>query len=108
MLLGLLWQEAFQALLAALGDGSEVVRTEAAAVLGNLAYRPAVPHLVELLSHPTSRETRKAAALSLMKIRSDDALAPLQAAWEKELEENVKQIIKLAIPQLERVVVNLE
>ncbi|NES69604.1 MAG: HEAT repeat domain-containing protein [Okeania sp. SIO2D1] len=96
-------EEALNILLTALGDSSEIVRTEAAAVLGNLAYKPAVPYLIELLNHPTSGETRKAAALSLMKIRSDSALVPLQTAWEQESEANIKQIIKLAITQLERI-----
>ncbi|NEP07726.1 MAG: HEAT repeat domain-containing protein [Okeania sp. SIO2G4] len=95
-------EEALNILLTALGDSSEIVRTEAAAVLGNLAYKPAVPRLVELLNNPTSGETRKAAALSLMKIRSHSALVPLQAAWERESEADIKQIIKLAITQLER------
>lgn len=95
-------EEALNILLTALGDSSEIVRTEAAAVLGNLAYKPAVPRLVELLNHPTSGETRKAAALSLMKIRSHSALVPLQTAWEQESEADIKQIIKLAITQLER------
>ncbi|MEM1171704.1 MAG: HEAT repeat domain-containing protein [Cyanobacteria bacterium P01_H01_bin.35] len=95
-------EDALNILLTALGDSSEEVRTEAAAVLGNLAYKPAVPNLVELLKHPTSGETRKAAALSLMKVRSDSALAPLRVAWEQESEEEVKKIIKLAITQLER------
>ncbi|MGD1808476.1 HEAT repeat domain-containing protein [Dapis sp. BLCC M126] len=95
-------EEAINILITALGDSSEEVRTEAAAVLGNLAYKPAVPRLIELLNHPTSGETRKAAALSLMKIRSHSALKPLREAWEQEANEEIKKIIKLAITQLER------
>jgi len=95
-------EDAINILLTALRDSSEEVRTEAAAVLGNLAYKPAVPSLVELLNHPTSGETRKAAALSLMKIRSHSALEPLRIAWEQESDEDIKKIIKLAITQLER------
>lgn len=59
--------------------------------------------MIELLNHPTSGETRKAAALSLMKIRSHSALVPLQTAWEQESEADIKQIIKLAITQLESI-----
>lgn len=95
-------EEGINILITALGDSSEEVRTEAAAVLGNLAYKPAVPFLVELLNDPSSGETRKAAALSLMKIRCDSALEPLRASWEQESEEDIKKIIKLAITQLER------
>jgi len=94
-------EEAFVLLNNALNDASETVRCEAAAVLGNLAYKPAAPRLVELLNHQ-SGETRKAAALSLMKIKDISALAPLQASLERESEAGIKQIINLAITQLER------
>ncbi|NET56409.1 MAG: HEAT repeat domain-containing protein [Symploca sp. SIO2E6] len=92
-------EEAFELLSNALNDTSETVCCEAAAVLGNLAYQPAVPRLVELLHHH-SGETRKAAALSLMKIKDIKALKPLQASLERESEAGIKQIINLAITQL--------
>ena len=94
-------EEAFAVLVNALKDGSETVRIEAAAVLGNLAYKPAVSPLIELLSHPEG-ETRKAAALSLMKIKDVNALEALQSALERETEVGIKPIINLAITQLER------
>ncbi|NEP55815.1 MAG: HEAT repeat domain-containing protein [Symploca sp. SIO2G7] len=94
-------EEAFQLLNKALDDSSETVRCEAAAVLGNLTYKPAAPRLVELLNHQ-SGETRKAAALSLMKIKDISVLASLQAALERESEAGIKQIINLAITQLKR------
>ena len=93
--------EAFEILVNALNDGAETVRCEAAAVLGNLAYKPAVSPLIELLDHPEG-ETRKAAALSLMKIKDQSALAALEAAKERESGAGIKQIINLAITQLER------
>ncbi len=93
--------EAFDLLTNALNDSSETVRCEAAAVLGNLAYKPAVTPLVELLNHP-SGETRKAAALSLMKIKDKSAIALLQKASDRESDPAVEPIIKLAIAQLER------
>jgi bilin biosynthesis protein len=93
--------EAFEVLTNSLNDPSETVRTEAAAVLGNLSYNPAVFTLIELLHHQ-SGETRKAAALSLMKIKDARALAPLQAALEREAEAGIKQVMNLAITQLER------
>ncbi|NOK70960.1 MAG: HEAT repeat domain-containing protein [Chloroflexi bacterium AL-N10] len=93
--------EAFEILTNALNDSSETVRCEAAAVLGNLAYKPASPRLLELLNHPEA-ETRKAAALCLMKIKDESAIEPLQIALEKESEAAIKPIIKLAITQLEK------
>jgi bilin biosynthesis protein len=93
--------EAFEVLTNSLNDPSETVRTEAAAGLGNLSYNPAVFPLIELLHHQ-SGETRKAAALSLMKIKDARALAPLQAALEREAEAGIKQVMNLAITQLER------
>ncbi len=92
---------AFNILVNALTDPAENVRCEAAAVLGNLAYRPAIPNLVELLHHP-DWESRKAAALALMKIRDSAALAPLQAALTQEPEVAVQTVIKLAISQIEK------
>ncbi|HBR73625.1 MAG TPA: glycosyl transferase family 2 [Cyanobacteria bacterium UBA11159] len=93
--------QAFEVLMNALNDLSETVRIEAAAVLGNLAYKPAASRLIELLAHPEG-ETRKAVALSLMKIKDGSALEPLKAALEKETEGGIKPVIKLAITQLER------
>ncbi|MBD2579378.1 HEAT repeat domain-containing protein [Oscillatoria sp. FACHB-1406] len=93
--------EAFDLLIRALNDTSEDVRCEAAAVLGNLTHKPAVPSLLELLHHP-SGETRKAAALSLMKIKDTSAIAPLQAALERETETSIQPALKLAVTQLER------
>ncbi|NJK70232.1 MAG: HEAT repeat domain-containing protein [Microcoleus sp. SU_5_3] len=92
---------AFEVLVNGLQDSSETVRCEAAAVLGNLTYKPAVPHLLELLNHREA-ETRKAAALSLMKIKDASALEPLRSALEKEAEAGIKQVISLAINQLEK------
>lgn len=88
-------------LINSLTDPSAIVRSEAAAALGNLTYRPAVPNLVQLLDHP-DWESRKAAALALMKIGDHTALQPLHAALTQEPETAVQQIIKLAISQLER------
>ncbi|MEH1855239.1 MAG: HEAT repeat domain-containing protein [Nostoc sp.] len=92
---------AFNILVNALSDPSEIVRCEAAAALGSLTYQPAIPHLVELLHH-TDWETRKAAALALMKIGDRTSLEPLQAALTNEEEAAVQAVIKLAISQIER------
>ena len=91
---------AFNILINALTDPSEIVRCEAAAALGSLTYRSAIPNLIDLLHHP-DWETRKAAALALMKIGDGAALEPLQTALTEEEEAGVKAVIKLAISQIE-------
>jgi bilin biosynthesis protein len=90
---------AFNILVNALTDPSEIVRCEAAAALGSLTYRPAIPNLVELLHH-ADWETRT--ALALMKIGDRTSLQPLQAALTQEGEAGVQAVIKLAISQIER------
>ncbi|MDJ0735010.1 MAG: HEAT repeat domain-containing protein [Nostocaceae cyanobacterium] len=92
---------AFDILINALGDAAESVRSEAAAALGNLAYKPAVPHLLPLLEHPEA-ESRKSAALALMKIRDTTAIEPLETALSKEQEAGVQSVIKLAIAQIQK------
>ena len=92
---------AFNILVNALTDSSEIVRCEAAAALGSLTYRPAIPNLIELLHH-ADWDTRKAAALALMKIGDRTSLEPLQAALAKEEEAGVQAVFKLAISQIER------
>jgi bilin biosynthesis protein len=93
--------QAFNLLVNALTDSDANVRCEAAAVLGNLAYQPAIPNLAQLLHHP-DWETRKAGALALMKAGDRAAIEPLQAALSQESEAAVQQVLKLAISQLER------
>ncbi|HBE53531.1 MAG TPA: glycosyl transferase family 2, partial [Cyanobacteria bacterium UBA11369] len=93
--------QAFDLLVKALTDSDANVRCEAAAVLGNLAYQPAIPNLAQLLHHP-DWETRKAGALALMKAGDRAAIEPLQTALSQESETAVQQVLKLAISQLER------
>ena len=71
--------KAFELLLQSLSDSSVNVRSEAAAALGNLRYKPAIPQLLELLQHQEP-ESRKSAALALMKIGDTSAIEPLQKA----------------------------
>ncbi|MCG8366767.1 MAG: HEAT repeat domain-containing protein [Pseudanabaenales cyanobacterium] len=91
----------FEILINALDDSAEIVRCEAAAALGNLGHRPALPKLVELLRHP-DWETRKSAALALMKIGDVQALAPLKTTRDQESETAVQKVIELAITQIEK------
>ncbi|MFN6516830.1 MAG: HEAT repeat domain-containing protein [Nostoc sp. CreGUA01] len=93
--------EAFQILINALTDPSPMVRCEAAVALGSLAHQAAIPDLIELLRH-SDWETRKAAALALMKIADGVALQPLQTALTQEHEPGVQAVIKLAISQIEK------
>jgi bilin biosynthesis protein len=93
--------QALNLLVESLQDDSANVRSEAAAVLGNLKYQPAIPKLTELLNH-SSGETRKSAALSLMKIGDRNSLEPLQTALDKESNEGIKKAIALAISMLEK------
>ncbi|MDJ0600614.1 MAG: HEAT repeat domain-containing protein [Crocosphaera sp.] len=95
-------QELLDILVKSLNDSDSNVRCETAAVLGNLTYQPAIPKLVELLAH-VDEETRKSAALSLMKIGDPIAIEPLQEALKSEATTTVPSIIKLAISQLERI-----
>ena len=69
--------------------------------MGNLKYQPAVPALTKLLEHPEA-ETRKSAALSLMKIGDRDSIVPLKTALECEKEPNIQKAIALAISLLQK------
>ena len=93
--------QALNLLVNALDDSVTDVRSEAAAVLGNLKYKPAVPTLLKLLNHPQA-ETRKSAALSLMKIGDRDSIASLQTAKERENDPTIKKAIALAISLLQK------
>lgn len=93
--------QALNLLVESLNDSAPNVRSEAAAVIGNLKYQPAIPQLTKLLNH-SAGETRKSAALSLMKIGDRNSIEPLQEALAQENEEGVKKAIALAISLLER------
>jgi bilin biosynthesis protein len=93
--------QALDILIESLNDTAANVRSEAAAVLGNLQYQPAIPTLIRLLDH-THAETRKSAALSLMKIGDRNSIAPLQTALAKETDERIKKAITLAVSLLEK------
>jgi bilin biosynthesis protein len=84
-------------LIKSLADEDENVRSEAAAALGNLAYQPAFAALVELLHHQNS-ESRKAAALALMKLGNPEAIPILESSLDRE--ETIVPIIKLALSKL--------
>ena len=93
--------QALDTLVKSLNDTAANVRSEAAAVLGNLQYQPAIPTLIRSLDH-TEAETRKSAALSLMKLGDRNSIVPLQTALAKETDEGIKKAITLAISLLEK------
>jgi bilin biosynthesis protein len=93
-------------LVNALNDPVADVRTEAAAVLGNLQYRPAIPVLLQLLHHPEA-ETRKSAALSLMKIGDRHSIPALQTALNQESNPQTSKAFNLAISLLQKQVDSL-
>jgi bilin biosynthesis protein len=87
-------------LVTALSDPEALIRTEAAAALGQVNYPPAVPHLI-LASRDTELDVRKAAINSLGKIGDRAALEPLQAMLTDD-QSVVRVLAKLAIAQIER------
>jgi bilin biosynthesis protein len=93
--------KALNLLVDALNDSASNVRSEAAAVLGNLKHQSAIPNLIKLLDHPEG-ETRKSAALSLMKIGDRNSVTSLQTALDKESDEGIQRAIALAISLLEK------
>jgi bilin biosynthesis protein len=87
-------------LVSALTDSEPLIRTEAAAALGQASYLPAVPNLILAIRDP-DLDVRKAAINSLGKIGDRSALQALQALLDDE--QNVVRVLsKLAIAQIER------
>ena len=87
-------------LVSALTDPEALIRTEAAAALGQVNYPTAVPHLI-LAIQDTDLDVRKAVINSLGKMGDRQALEPLQAALNDELKV-IRILAKLAIAQIER------
>ena len=87
-------------LISALTDPEPVIRTEAASVLGQVNYPPAIPHLI-LALQDTDVEVRKAAVSSLGKMGDAKVIESLQSALQDEAAV-VRTLAKLAIAQIER------
>jgi len=87
-------------LVSSLTDPEALIRTEAAAALGQINYPPSVPHLI-LALQDSDLDVRKAAINSLGKIGDKAAMEPLQAALSDE-KEVIRVLAKLAIAQIER------
>ncbi|MCC5668248.1 HEAT repeat domain-containing protein [Nostoc sp. CHAB 5784] len=86
-------------LVSALTDKEALIRTEAAAALGQVNYPPSVPHLI-LAIQDTDLDVRKAAINSLGKIGDRSALKSLQPLLNDE-QEVLRVLAKLAIAQIE-------
>jgi len=93
-------QKSCNLLVSALTDPESIIRTEAAAALGQVNYPPAVPQLI-LATQDADLDVRKAAINSLGKIGDRTALKPLQARLN-DPQEVIKVLTKLAIAQIER------
>ncbi|MEO1375220.1 MAG: HEAT repeat domain-containing protein [Cyanobacteria bacterium J06635_10] len=87
-------------LVSSLKDPEALIRTEAAAALGQVNYPPAVEHLITA-SQDSDLDVRKAAINSLGKIGSSTAMEALQTMLNDE-QEVVRILAKLAIAQIER------
>ena len=87
-------------LVSALTDPEALIRTEAAAALGQVNYPAAVSPLI-LAVQDSDLDVRKAAINSLGKIGDRSALAPLQTLLN-DPQEVVRVLAKLAIAQIER------
>ena len=88
-------------LLNALKDQSAEVRAEAATMAGKSLEAEEYQCLTELL-HDTDSQVRKNAALALMKMDGVQAIESLNNAVEKEEDEQVKAVFKVATTQLAR------
>ncbi|NER81598.1 MAG: HEAT repeat domain-containing protein [Leptolyngbya sp. SIO1D8] len=93
-------EKACRLLVAALTDPEPLIRTEAAAALGQINYPPALPHLI-LAIKDTDLDVRKATINSLGKIGDPQAMETLQTALNDELPV-IRTLAKLAIAQIER------
>ncbi len=89
--------EAKDILLNALEDPSSDVRVEATALIGKLHESVcAEPHLLKQLLDP-SPEVKKAAAISLMKLKSKTSIQILEEIKEKEKDLSVLNVVNIAI-----------
>jgi bilin biosynthesis protein len=87
-------------LVSALTDPEPLIRTEAAAALGQVNYPPALPHLI-LASQDADLDVRKAAINSLGKMGDRTALEALRTLLN-DPQEVIRVLAKLAIAQIDR------
>ena len=87
-------------LVSALTDPEAIIRTEAAAALGQVDYPAAIPHLV-LALQDSELDVRKAAINSLGKTGDQSVIDSLQPLLNDE-QEVIKVLARLAIAQINR------
>jgi bilin biosynthesis protein len=87
-------------LIAALTDPEPLIRTEAAAALGQVNYPAAVPHLI-LAIGDTNLDVQKATINALGKLGDPIALEPLQRLLD-DSQDVLRILAKLAIAQIKR------
>lgn len=87
-------------LISALTDPEMLLRTEAAAALGQVNYPQSVPHLI-LALQDTELDVRKATINSLGKLGDPQALPSLKTALQDE-SGVIQTLAKIAIAQIER------
>ncbi|MEM9005945.1 MAG: HEAT repeat domain-containing protein [Cyanobacteria bacterium P01_F01_bin.86] len=87
-------------LISGLTDPEPLIRTEAAAALGQINYPDSVPHLI-LALQDSELDVRKAAINSLGKLGDDQAMDALKAALNDD-SNVIRTLAKLAINQIER------
>ncbi len=87
-------------LVSALTDPDALIRTEAAAALGQVNYPRSLPHLI-LAMQDADLDVRKAAINSLGKMGDPQAMDPLKTALNDDLSV-IRTLAKLAINQIER------
>ncbi|PZO43390.1 MAG: glycosyl transferase family 2 [Pseudanabaena frigida] len=87
-------------LVSALTDPEAIIRTEAAAALGQVDYPAATPHLI-LALQDSDLDVRKAAINSLGKTGNSSVIEPLQELLNNE-QEVLRVLARLAIAQINR------
>jgi len=95
-------QEARLLVIEALGDPAELVRAEAATLLGKLHDPIWASPLLQPLLRDSSDQVRKNAALSLMKLRAMDAISELEVALAAEASDQVKPVLQVSLQQLRK------
>jgi len=87
-------------LISSLTDPEALIRTEAAAALGQVNLPDSIPHLI-LALQDQDVDVRKATINSLGKIGDPQAVGPLQAALKDDLKV-IQTLARLALNQIER------
>ncbi len=83
-------------LLLRLEDNSHLVRMAVAESLGKIGDTKVIPFLVKLLN-TNNKSLKIAAIISIVKINDPEGIKLLKQHWGKEIDEDVKKIIKIQL-----------